>query len=193
MGKDENFDRLRAEMTLGISIVGDAGGGVSYMFEYLKYIDRIRSRENQTATVLEGKDKFRRRFVQMAAIGAVKDANTIKTSGLGSDDVDNGKLARDMLSLSRQAYVSAAGHFTEDKLSGIPDPSDEGKERRLKAAIDWDRYIDDDYSKLGMLSLFGHEDGQKRLNKLEYIKGFLSIAFFIFCVFLIYQNWGKLI
>jgi hypothetical protein len=173
--KVEELSRIKAEATQEIAAVNESGGNVQFLFDYHKYLNDLKTVEDQPAVAAAGK-KFRRRPVQLAAVATMKDLATMsKWEEMASSDLTEDMIER-LETAARSAYAIAAGHFEKDSLASLPEPGPEAMARRQKAMADWDRLVKTDLESLVSLALFGHEINRARsMSTLELVKGVGSL------------------
>jgi len=181
----ERVARLEAEAEVDITNIKEAGGNIAFIFQYLKYINDLRSQDDQPSVALSG-TKFRKRAVQLAAVTAMLDMASMSKWKEASHP-EFKIIAEGLPNAACAAYVSAR-HFEDDALSSLPEPGPEAASRRKKAGEDWDRLIDSNPLSLIMLTLFGHE-GSKPLAPIDYVKGIASLLFLAAVAVAAYYIW----
>lgn len=173
--------RLKEEGERAVEVIKESGGPVEFVFDYLKYLDDLRKAgENQPAVAMAGK-QFKSSVVQIAAVGAVEYAANIsplwKKEGLHLPQ----EHAETLRAAARAAYVGAAGHFTKESLSSLPESGTQAKLRRQKAEYDWDLLIKADPEKLIRLAIGIDQDSGREI-KLS-IDVYISSVLQFFIVF----------
>ena len=180
--KSEELERTEAEATSEITQIRESGGTVLFIAEYVKYYKELSTTEGQSSTATAGR-KFRKRPVQLAAVAAWQEADEM------GFDSENSKL---LGTAARFAYERAAGHYSDDEFSSLPEEGAEAAARRAKAARDWDQLINSDPDRLIYIALFGDEmSGAASKSRLELIKGIASIFFLVALAVVGYYIWSS--